>query len=123
MIEQIVTEYFEAWNKALDTNNPDYIRQKMSKKFTGFWCHSALDVPQKYDYNYDLNAVLEQYLNMNAQKSFEIESITERTNDMLVIGTETNTVNGIEYPAKAIFVWRQENNQWKLLREYIELIN
>ncbi|WP_279401639.1 hypothetical protein [Piscibacillus salipiscarius] len=56
--------------------------------------------PQKYDYDYDLNDVLEQYLGTQTTKSFEIESITTRTNDVLVFGTETNTVNGIDYPAK-----------------------
>ena len=33
----------------------------------------------------------------------------------------TERRNGEPYSAQCMFVWRKENNEWKLLREYIEL--
>ncbi|WP_246247626.1 nuclear transport factor 2 family protein [Piscibacillus halophilus] len=123
MMEQVLNDYFNAWNQAFKSNDSGLIRSKMSEQFVGFWAHSSLEVPQQYDYHYDLDQVLKQYNQADVEKSFEIESITKRTNDVLVIGTETNKINGKPHPAKAIFIWRKENDDWKLLREYIELIN
>ena len=59
----------------------------------------------------------------NAEKSFETLSMTKRNNgnEILVLGRETNVISGVHYYAQCMFVWRKENNEWKLLREYIEL--
>ena len=120
-IQEILNGYFKSWNEGFITKNGDGIRNYMSENFVGYWAHSNLDKPDQYDYNYDLNNVLKQY--ENAEKSFEPVSITERKNgdEFLVLGRETNTINGEPYPAQCMFVWRKEGNEWKLLREYIEL--
>lgn len=93
----------------------------MSKSFVGYWAHSNIDQPDPYFYNYDLDSVLKQM--DNAEKSFEAVSITKRRNgeEYLVLGRETNVINGEPYTAQCMFVWRKEDGNWKLLREYIEL--
>ncbi|SEA00470.1 hypothetical protein SAMN05421743_102196 [Thalassobacillus cyri] len=49
--------------------------------------------------------------------------MTERNNgeEYLVLGREVNWINGDPYPAQCMFVWRKEGEEWKLVREYIEL--
>ncbi|WP_249366703.1 MULTISPECIES: DUF4440 domain-containing protein [Neobacillus] len=93
----------------------------MSKSFVGYWAHSNIDKPEPYYYDYDLNSVLRQM--DNAEKSFEVVSITERKNgeEYLILGRETNLINSKPFTAQCMFVWRNEDNEWKLLREYIEL--
>lgn len=109
------------WNEGFISKSRDSIRSYMSKKFVGYWAHSNLDKPDVYYYTYDLNNVLKQM--DKAEKSFEIVSITTRKNgfEFLVIGRETNLINGEPFTAQCMFVWRKEGNEWKLLREYIEL--
>ncbi|WP_054753627.1 hypothetical protein [Piscibacillus salipiscarius] len=41
MIEQIIKDYYKAWNNALATNDSSQVREKMSPEFVGYWCHSA----------------------------------------------------------------------------------
>ncbi|RFB11410.1 nuclear transport factor 2 family protein [Bacillus sp. HNG] len=120
-IEEVLNDYFIAWNKGFICKNGDGIRDCMSKSFIGYWAHSNIDNPEPYYYDYDLDSVLRQM--DNAEKSFEIASITERKNgeEYLILGRETNTINGEPYSAQCMFVWRKEDNAWKLLREYIEL--
>ncbi|MFT4414300.1 nuclear transport factor 2 family protein [Fredinandcohnia humi] len=113
--------YFKAWNKGFSSKNGDEIRNLMSKSFVGYWAHSGLDIPDQYDYHYDLAGVLSQY--GNAHKSFKVENTSLRKNgeEYVVTGTETNTIDGIPHPAKCMFVIRKEDTDWKLVREYIEL--
>lgn len=119
--DRVLEEYFKCWNTAFVSKNGEEIRHYMSKNFVGYWAHSNLDQPEQYDYSYDINGVLKQY--DDAEKSFEPASISSRKEgeEFLVIGTETNLINGIPHLAKCMFVWRKENNDWRLLREYIEL--
>lgn len=120
-IHEVLDAYFKSWNEAFTSKNGDSIRSFMSKNFKGYWGHSNIDEPMQYDFNYDLNGVLEQY--NNAHKSFVPDSISPRNDgkEWLIYGTETNMINGTQHPAKCMFVWRHENSEWKLLREYIEL--
>jgi hypothetical protein len=37
------------------------------------------------------------------------------------LGRETNVISGKPFAAQCMFIWRKEDKQWKLLREYIEL--
>jgi hypothetical protein len=121
IINEILNSYFRAWNEGFISKNGEGIREYMSERFVGYWAHSNIDKPDPYFYDYDLNNVLRQM--DNAEKSFEAVSITERKNgdEFLVLGRETNLINGEPYNAQCMFVWRKENKQWKLLREYIEL--
>lgn len=120
-IKKVLDGYFTAWNDCLVSKNGEQIRNYMSNSFVGYWAHSNIDQPDQYYYDYDLNSVLKEM--DNANKSFEAVSITERRNgeEYLVLGRETNLINGEPYSAQCMFVWRKENNEWKLLREYIEL--
>jgi hypothetical protein len=121
IIKEILNGYFIAWNEGFISKNGDGIRAYMSKSFVGYWAHSNIDKPEPYYYDYDLNSVLRQ---MDiAEKSFEVVSITERKNgeEYLILGRETNLINGKPFTAQCMFVWRKEDNEWKLLREYIEL--
>lgn len=120
-IQDVLSDYFKSWNEGFTSKNGDQIRSYMSKKFVGYWAHSTIDNPDVYYYNYDLNNVLKQM--DNAEKSFETVSITSRKNgsEFLVLGRETNLINGEPFTAQCMFVWRKEVNEWKLLREYIEL--
>jgi hypothetical protein len=120
-IKNVVQDYFKKWNEAFVTKNPGGIRNYMSNDFVGYWAHSGIQEPDPYYYNYDLKSVLQQM--DKAEKSFEVASIAERKNgeEMLVLGRETNVINGEPYTAQCMFVWRKEANEWKLLREYIEL--
>lgn len=120
-IQHILNDYFKCWNEGFISKNGDKIRSYMSVKFVGYWAHSNVDKPDVYYYNYDLNNVLKQM--DNAEKSFEAVSITTRKNgfEFLVLGRETNLINGEPFTAQCMFVWTKEGNEWKLLREYIEL--
>ncbi|KQL34876.1 nuclear transport factor 2 family protein [Psychrobacillus sp. FJAT-21963] len=121
VIQKVIEEYFKSWNDGFKSKDGDGIRLFMSENFVGYWAHSNLDQPDRYDYNYDLNSVLEQY--GNAEKSFVPVSVTERKNgeEFLIMGRETNRIDGKPYSAQCMFVWRKEKDNWKLLREYIEL--
>lgn len=121
IIQGLLNSYFTAWNEGFISKNGDGIRNYMSENFVGYWAHSNIDKPDPYYYNYDLDSVLKQM--DNAEKSFKAVSITERKNgnEFLVLGQETNLINGEPYRAQCMFVWRKEENEWKLLREYIEL--
>lgn len=117
----VLDAYFQCWNNAFVSKDDEEIRQFMSENFVGYWAHSNLNQPDQYDYTYDINGVLKQY--DNVEKSFKPASISVRKEgeEFLVIGTEKALINGITQLAKCMFVWRKENNEWKLLREYIEL--
>ncbi|QFT87599.1 hypothetical protein FIU87_02955 [Bacillus sp. THAF10] len=120
-IENVIQDYFKAWNEGFVSKNGDSIRSFMSREFVGYWAHSKISQPDPYYYSYDLNSVLEQ---MNdAEKSFEIYSITERNaaTEKIVVGRETNVISGQPFSAQCMVIWRKEGDQWKLLREYIEL--
>ncbi|MGG0719595.1 hypothetical protein ABE096_18715 [Robertmurraya massiliosenegalensis] len=80
----------------------------MSKDFVGYWAHSKIKKTDPYFFDYDLHSVLQQM--DQAKKSFEAVSITERNNgnEYLVLGRETNLVNGEPYSAQCMFVWRRE---------------
>lgn len=121
IIRGILNSYFTAWNEGFISKNGNGIRNYMSENFVGYWAHSNIDKPDPYYYNYDLDSVLKKM--DNAEKSFKAVSITERKNgnEFLVLGRETNLINGEPYRAQCMFVWRKEENEWKLLREYIEL--
>lgn len=120
-MQNVLDNYFQSWNEGFISKNGDEIRSYMSEKFVGYWAHSNLDKPDVYFYDYDLNNVLKQM--DHAEKSFEILSITKRKNglEFLVTGKETNLINGEPFTAQCMFVWRKEGDEWKLLREYIEL--
>lgn len=120
-IYEVLKEYFTSWNEGFKSKNEDGIRKFMSEQFVGYWAHSNILQPDPYYYNYDLHSVLEQM--DNAEKSFEVFSITGRKNgeEIVVLGREINVISGVPYAAQCMFVWRKEENQWKLLREYIEL--
>ncbi|WP_019241072.1 MULTISPECIES: nuclear transport factor 2 family protein [Bacillus] len=118
---KVLNQYFEAWNLGLRNKNGTEIRMFMSEKFIGYWAHSNLDCPEEYRYDYDIDEVLMQY--NTAEKSFNPLSFTERNNgdEMVVMGREINIIDGEPYPAQCMFIWRKEEGQWKLVREYIEL--
>ncbi|WP_144510812.1 nuclear transport factor 2 family protein [Bacillus sp. FJAT-22090] len=120
-IQNILKKYFQAWNNGLISKDGDEIRRFMSKNFVGYWAHSNMEKPDEYGYDYDLDGVLQQY--GQAEKSFVPVSIVERKNrkECLVLGRETNVIEGKPYTAQCMFVWRDEEEGWKLLREYIEL--
>lgn len=120
-IQKVLDEYFAAWNEGFISKNGDEIRHYMSPGFVGYWAHANLNKPDEYGYNYDLDDVLRQY--GKAEKSFETLCVTERKNgdEMIVVGRETNLINNEPYRAQCMFIWRKENGEWKLLREYIEL--
>ncbi|MEH7347156.1 DUF4440 domain-containing protein [Bacillus sp. JJ1532] len=120
-IKEVLDGYFTAWNDGLISKNGDGIRNYMSKNFVGYWAHSNIDKPDSYYYDYDLDSILKQM--DNAKKSFETVSITERRNgeEYLVLGKETNLIKAEPYTAQCMLVWRKEDSEWKLLREYIEL--
>ncbi|MBY0122035.1 nuclear transport factor 2 family protein [Bacillus sp. S/N-304-OC-R1] len=120
-INEVLKDYFKSWNEAFITKDGERIKSYMSKDFRGYWAHSGLEEPDQYDYHYDLNGVLEQY--DQAEKSFVLASISMRKNgeEFVAIGTETALINDVEFPATCMLVWRKEEDEWKLLREYIEL--
>ncbi|MDQ0271373.1 nuclear transport factor 2 family protein [Cytobacillus purgationiresistens] len=120
-IQAALDRYFQAWNEAFTTKDGEKIRGLMSEDFKGYWAHSGMKEPDVYDYYYDLNSVLKQY--KQAEKSFEVLSYSERrgSEDYVVLGTETNLVDGEPFPAKCMFIFTKEDNDWKLFREYIEL--
>ena len=121
LINELLNRYFKAWNDGFVSKKSDGIREYMSKRFVGYWAHSNIEQPEPYYYDYDLNSVLREM--DHAEKSFEMVSITKRKNgnEYVVLGRETNLINGSPYYAQCMFVWRKESNEWKLLREYIEL--
>ena len=120
-IKMVLDDYFSSWNEGFISKNGDGIRQFMSNDFIGYWGHSKLEKPEEYHYDYDLDAVLTN--EGDASKSFDILSIIERRdgNELVVFGRETNTISGEAFPAQCMFIWRKEQGDWKLLREYIEL--
>ncbi|MGM0835382.1 MAG: DUF4440 domain-containing protein [Bacillota bacterium] len=120
-IEEVVDNYFRAWDKAFITKDSSEIKSFMSEKFVGYWAHSGLDKPEQYDYHFDLVSLLNQY--KDATKNFVIGSISSRKKgqEYIVMGSEAAVISGAEYPAKCMFIWREENDEWKLIREYIEL--
>ncbi len=120
-IYSVMDKYFQAWNDGFVSKNADAIRAMMSSGFAGYWAHSGLERPDQYGFGYDLEGVLSQY--GEASKSYEISAIQERREgrEVLVLGREINLVEGTPHPARFMFVWRLEDGQWKLAREYIEL--
>ncbi|SFK32775.1 protein of unknown function [Halobacillus dabanensis] len=120
-IEEVLDEYFDKWNQGFTTKSADGIRSFMSREFVGYWSHSGIVEPDPYYYDYDLEAVLKQM--DHAEKSFEAVSINPRKEgeEFLVLGKETNHINGKPFTAQCMFVWRYEGDGWKLLKEYIEL--
>lgn len=120
-INDLLNSYFAAWNEGFSTKDGELIRHFMSKDFVGYWAHSDISEPTPYYYDYDLDSVLKQM--DNAHKSFELLSSCSRNNDneVIVLGKETNVINEVPYSAQCMFIWRNEDSEWKLLREYIEL--
>ena len=120
-INELLNSYFVAWNEGFSTKDGEGIRSFMSKNFVGYWAHSGISEPTPYYYDYDLESVLKQI--DNAHKSFEIHACRSRNNDneVIVLGKETNVISGVPYTAQCMFIWRNEDREWKLLREYIEL--
>ena len=120
-IERVLDDYFTSWNEGFLSKSGDGIRRFMSKDFIGYWGHSKLEKPEEYYYDYDLEGVLVN--EGNASKSFDILSVKERGDghEMVVFGREVNTISGESFPAQCMFIWRKEQGDWKLLREYIEL--
>ncbi|MBM7095106.1 nuclear transport factor 2 family protein [Bacillus sp. H-16] len=120
-IQGVLDEYFSAWNEGFKSKDGEGIRGFMSRDFAGYWAHSEIKKPDSYGYDYDLDAVLRQM--DDARKSFETVSITTRKEgvECLVLGRETNLIQGVPYSAECMFVWRKEQDGWKLVREYIEL--
>jgi hypothetical protein len=120
-IQEVLNGYFKAWNNGFVSKNSEGIKGYMSKSFVGYWAHANLDKPDQYDYHYDLDGVLQQY--DNAEKSFETFSVVERKNgqECVVLGREKCIINGELYAAQCMFVWRKEEGEWRLQREYIEL--
>ena len=120
-IERVLDDYFSSWNEGFISKSGDGIRRFMSKDFTGYWGHSKLEKPMEYYYDYNLEEVLVN--EGNASKSFEILSVKERGfgHEMVIFGREVNTISGESFPAQCMFIWRKEQGDWKLLREYIEL--
>ncbi|MGM7683236.1 DUF4440 domain-containing protein [Cytobacillus sp. Hm23] len=121
-IQEVLDRYYKSWNEGFKSKNGDDIRKYMSKSFIGFWAHSNLNHPEQYDYNYDINAVLQQY-DENTEMTLEPLSITERNNgdEHIILGTKISIINGTPAYAKCMFIWKREENNWKLLREFIEI--
>lgn len=120
-IKEVLHDYFQAWNEGFKSKEGDHIRGFMSEHFVGYWAHSNVTQPDPYFYNYDLNQVLKQM--DHAEKTFDVCSLSERNEgrEVIVVGKETNTISGKPFTAQCMFVWRKEKDEWKLVREYIEL--
>jgi len=120
-IKEVLDAYFQAWNRGFQTKDPVELQGYMSKAFTGYWAHAGMEKTYEYGFDYDLAGVLGQY--GQAEKNFETLSITERNHgdNYLVVGRERNVVDGSPATAMCMFVWRREDGQLKLLKEYIEL--
>ncbi|GGA89735.1 DUF4440 domain-containing protein [Ornithinibacillus halotolerans] len=124
LIEEILKEYYQSWNDGFKTKDDSKIRSFMSSSFTGYWAFSDIEKPEVYDYHYDIINVLNQY-DGNTIKEFNVISKIERKEgkNFLIIGTETSKITGAIHSAKCMYVWRLENDKWKLVREYIEMEN
>lgn len=113
--------YFQGWNEGCKKQDGEIIRSFLSNDFVGYWAHSSILEPTPYFYSYDLQAVVEQMV--GAKKTFTIYSMVPRKNETewIVVGQEICQIQGQEHPAQCMLIWRNEQNEWKLLREYIEL--
>ncbi|WP_029191092.1 hypothetical protein [Ornithinibacillus scapharcae] len=122
--EEVLGDYYKAWNQGFKTKDPTNIKEFMSKDFTGYWAFSGIAKPEIYDYHYDITTVLNQY-DENTNKDYEIISTTKRNSEenYLIFGTETSMISGQPHYAKIMYVWAIENGKWKLIREYIEMEN
>jgi hypothetical protein len=118
---EVLNNYFHTWNQGFATKNETPIKEMMSSDFKGYWSHSGMNEALIYDYHYDIKEVLMNY--DDAQKSFETLSVTERQDgeQIIVTGQETSIINNVPHKARCMFIWKRENDNWKLLREYIEL--
>ncbi|WP_257350995.1 hypothetical protein [Pseudalkalibacillus decolorationis] len=61
-IQEVLNDYFKAWNKGFVSKNGDGIRAHMSEKFVGYWAHSSIEKPDPYYYDYDLSNVLSRWI-------------------------------------------------------------
>lgn len=120
-IMKVIIDYFEAWTEASKRKDATKIRELMSRDFQGYWSHAGLTKPDNYGYNYDIEGVLVH--EGPFEKKFEVQSLVERHqgNQYIAMGRETNIINGQAHYAQCMFIWRKEQGEWKLLREYIEL--
>ncbi|WLD94722.1 DUF4440 domain-containing protein [Alkalihalobacillus sp. AL-G] len=120
-IDSVLDSYFDAWNRAFQSKNDTEIRAFLSKEFKGHFGRSEMTEAYTYDADYEIVPILNMYT--TAEKSFEVLSSAKRNSDreIVVIGNEQNLIDGELSKAKSMMIWRNENNEWKLLREYIEL--
>ncbi|WP_404451816.1 nuclear transport factor 2 family protein [Virgibacillus necropolis] len=120
-IENVIESYFESWNQGFKTKDDSEIRSYLSSDFMGYWSQAGMREPYSYGREIDLAASLKEM--GNGIKEYQHFHLSERDggNEVVTIGIETNIINNETHKAQSMFVWRKESNQWKLLREYIEI--
>ena len=118
--EQALNEYFAKWNEGFITFDPVPIKDFYHEEFLGFWGNSQLTVPEQYGKDYDLEVILRDM--QGAVKTFKTLHYSERgKNEIAVIGIEVALFEGNQYPAQTMYIWRNTETGWKIMREYIEL--
>ena len=118
--EQALNEYFAKWNEGFINFEPAPIKDFYHDEFIGFWGNSQLTVPEQYSKDYDLEVVLRSM--PGAVKKFNTLHYSERgENEIAIIGIEIALFEGNHYPAQTMYIWRNTENGWKIMREYIEL--
>ena len=112
--------YFSKWNEGFLTFDASPIKDFYHKDFIGFWGHSKLLVPDQYNKEYDVEEVLRGM--PGAVKTFTPLHYSQRAdNEVSVIGVLSATFEGKDYPSQCLYILRNTNDGWKILREYIEL--
>ncbi len=112
--------YFSKWNEGFITFNAAPIRTFYHDEFVGFWGNSQLTIPDHYDRYYNVEDVLRGM--PGAVKTFSTLHFTNRSeNEVSILGILTATYEGQDYPSNCLYILRNTDNGWKILREYIEI--
>lgn len=118
--KQDLDMYFSKWNEGFQTFDAAPIKAFYHDDFVGFWGHSQLLVPDQYGREYDVEEVLRGM--PGAIKTFTpLHHSPRAENEIAVIGVLSAAFEGKEYPSQCIYILRNTNKGWKILREYIEL--
>jgi len=115
-----LTQYFSEWNKGFQTFNATAIKRFYHNDFIGFWGNSKLNIPDQYGKDYDIEEVLRDM--PGAIKTFAPLHYSHRSdNEVAVIGVLSAEYEGNHYPSQCLYILRNTDDGWKILREYIEL--
>ena len=112
--------YFSKWNEGFKTFDAAPIKTFYHDDFIGFWGNSQLTVPDQYGRDYDVEQVLRGM--PGAVKTFTpLHSSRRSDNEVAVIGVLSAAYEGNHYPSQCLYILRNTDDGWKILREYIEL--